>query len=467
MAVSSHVYLVNCCADDIDAAGCAHTQKEQADALVDAIKTGYFGLLKGEGGKILKSCHADTYFMKTWLSMYNSGIAKAWPIRPVMEGLASVMGLAQLEKKINTLFEGTTIQTRGSFAPPSEMYTCDMSLARLYEITVSQVLARLENATNKALAPFLAAGGTKSQVTHLIVGCASFLTMAPGLDVLLAERVGLERDVERFPMHPSLGCAGGGRVMVFGSQLAKTDPEAVVLVTYGDSCSAGCSGSLPSRLTMTDLVSTALFADGAAAAVIVGSAVAERMRKAGYRDMYKISAAYNRIKRSNCLAMQLRMGEKILANGAPEISLWNYVGKDVAATASEELPTFVDKVLAKSAAYTGKKLAVKDLDAVLVHPGGPKIVDLAQESCSITDEQLQYSRATLRERGNMSGCTCMITLSKWLDAKAAQRKAAAAGSSSLNSTAMLIGLGPGFALEGMILSGDAEEGAVRKVTATA
>jgi predicted naringenin-chalcone synthase len=40
-----------------------------------------------------------------------------------------------------------------------------------------------------------------------------------------------------------------------------------------------------------------------------------------------------------------------------------------------------------------------------IHPGGPKILTLAQELLLISDEQIKASKEILRERGNMSSAT--------------------------------------------------------------
>lgn len=63
------------------------------------------------------------------------------------------------------------------------------------------------------------------------------------------------------------------------------NPEAVVLALYGDIASAAVSGSLPNSLTLTELISTALFADGAAASLVVGSAVADRYARFFHRAL--------------------------------------------------------------------------------------------------------------------------------------------------------------------------------------
>lgn len=44
---------------------------------------------------------------------------------------------------------------------------------------------------------------------------------------------------------------------------------------------------------------------------------------------------------------------------------------------------------------------------MLLHPGGPKILEVAEEGLNLTREHTQYSWAVLKERGNMSGCTAM------------------------------------------------------------
>ncbi len=50
-------------------------------------------------------------------------------------------------------------------------------------------------------------------------------------------------------------------------------------------------------------------------------------------------------------------------------------------------------------------LAVADVDAFAVHPGGPRVIESTAEALGLPDEKVAHSQAVLRERGNMSSTT--------------------------------------------------------------
>lgn len=77
------------------------------------------------------------------------------------------------------------------------------------------------------------------------------------------------------------------------------------------------------------------------------------------------------------------------------------LGREVPERLREALPTFV-RILAARA-----KLPVEQLmcASYAIHPGGPKILDCAQEALGLEESQIEASRQVLRTRGNMSSAT--------------------------------------------------------------
>ena len=74
----------------------------------------------------------------------------------------------------------------------------------------------------------------------------------------------------RVPLH-HLGCLGGYRALSIASDIVRGDPHARVLVAYGD-VSSLIGASLQSPMNEADLLSIAVFTDGAAGAVVCGEA---------------------------------------------------------------------------------------------------------------------------------------------------------------------------------------------------
>ena len=78
------------------------------------------------------------------------------------------------------------------------------------------------------------------------------------------------------------------------------------------------------------------------------------------------------------------------------------------------------------------------IELLLVHPGGPKILEAVAGALALPDDVLVHSRAILSQHGNMSSATVLFILSRMT--RLASRRPIVA-----------IGLGPGLMAEGMLL----------------
>jgi predicted naringenin-chalcone synthase len=80
----------------------------------------------------------------------------------------------------------------------------------------------------------------------------------------------------------------------------------------------------------------------------------------------------------------------------------------VPALIEKYLPAFIEKWLAQS------NLRVSDIKSWAVHPGGPRILQAAQDSLQLDADMLSASREILAEQGNMSSPTVLFILQKLL-----------------------------------------------------
>src|SRR5579863_6051067 len=118
----------------------------------------------------------------------------------------------------------------------------------------------IEAAAGKALdCAGVALGEVGALVTVSTTGIAT-----PALDALLMERMGFARDVERLPIF-GLGCAGGALGLGKAAALAATMPGKAVLFLVVELCTLQFRRD---DLARSNIVATALFGDGAAAAVL-------------------------------------------------------------------------------------------------------------------------------------------------------------------------------------------------------
>lgn len=76
-----------------------------------------------------------------------------------------------------------------------------------------------------------------------------------------------------------------------------------------------------------------------------------------------------------------------------------------------------------------------------LHPGGSKILDHLQTRLHLSEAQLAFSRAVLREHGNMSSPTILFVLDE------IQR----CGQPRAGDRGLLLAFGPGLTMEGLLV----------------
>jgi predicted naringenin-chalcone synthase len=82
-----------------------------------------------------------------------------------------------------------------------------------------------------------------------------------------------------------------------------------------------------------------------------------------------------------------------------------------------------------------------EIDLWAVHPGGRSILDRVQSALALTDDQLGPSRAVLRRYGNMSSATVLFVLRDLL-----------AGATDVPAGVCALAFGPGVSVESALLT---------------
>lgn len=230
---------------------------------------------------------------------------------------------------------------------------------------------------------------------------------APSLDALLVDRVGLRRDVVRWPGF-GLGCvAGAAGVSRLEDHLAG-HPGQVGLLVSVELCSLTLQ---PTDTSVANLVASGLFGDGASAVVVAGPA-----RAAG-RPGWAVLDHTSRLLPGSADALGWQVGARglriVLSAQLPEV-LHRHVGADVEAF-----------------------LAGRSVDRWVVHPGGPKVLDAVADALDLAPDALDTSRQVLADVGNLSSSAVLHVLA---------RTPAAAG-----ERVLLLGVGPGVSTETVLL----------------
>jgi alkylresorcinol/alkylpyrone synthase len=295
------------------------------------------------------------------------------------------------------MFGNTGIDRRYS-SVPIEWYEKLHEWPERNRVYLDSALDLLEAATRRALAR---AGRSVDEIDAIVVVSTTGIA-TPSLDALLMERMQLRRDVRRLPIF-GLGCAGGAIGLSRAAAMARNDPGSLVLFLVVELC-ALCFRR--DDFSKSNIVATALFGDGAAAALI--SSEGEGARIGGG-------------------------GEYTWADSL-DVMGWDVTQEGLKAIFSRDIPELVTTKLhdVVTAFLAEHGLTLRDIDTFVCHPGGAKVLDALEVAFELEPGTLVASRDVLRDYGNMSAATVMFVLERTI------------GDSQPWRRALVSALGPGF-----------------------
>ena len=253
----------------------------------------------------------------------------------------------------------------------------------------------------------------KSDITHVVfASCTGFAN--PGPDYHIIREVGLNENVERYTVG-FMGCYAAFPALRMAAQFCEANPQAVVLVM----CLELCSLHLQVSDKPESIVANALFADGAAAAIV------SAREPAHDRPYYRVHGFQSALVPSSEAHMAWDIGDHgfnmVLSAYVPEL-----IGSNIRA--------MVGGILDK------RGLTPADIDEWAVHPGGRAILDQIEEQLSLPATALEMSRSVLRDYGNMSSPTVLFVLKGFLEEAETDRAMTCA-----------IAFGPGLTVETAVL----------------
>lgn len=304
------------------------------------------------------------------------------------ERLAPVYGNAAIDNRYSCVPLDWYAETHG-FKERNELY-------------VENAVDLLEEATKRALAQ---AGLVPTDIDAVVAVSSSGIA-TPSLDALIVERMNLRRDVERLPVF-GLGCAGGVIGLARAGQIAVSRPGANVLLLVVELCGLTFRSADRSK---SNIIATALFGDGAAAAII----------KAGKPNGVggTMLGAWGEHTWPDTLGV---MGWRVEDDGFGVL-----FSRDIPGIVERDYRAALDAYLDTNG------LSLDDIDSYAVHPGGAKVVEALEKVFGLENGGLVFSRSVLRDFGNMSAATVMFVLERML----------AEGEAS--GRILMSSLGPGF-----------------------
>jgi len=242
-------------------------------------------------------------------------------------------------------------------------------------------------------------GITPEEITHLItVSCTGF--SAPGFDFHLVKALGLSLSVHRYHIG-FMGCYAAFPALKLARDICRADSTARVLISIVELCSLHIQQKTDSDF----MIANALFADGAAAAVVAQFSLKNGARpRSGSaprnRSLLLLENFISRIIPGSETDMAWKIGQNAfdmrLSSYVPEI-----IGTNIASV--------VDDLLKP----TGSTRDAINIWAI--HPGGRAILDRSHRSLGLPMDSLHHSYDILRRYGNMSSATIFFVLKSILD----------------------------------------------------
>lgn len=299
--------------------------------------------------------------------------------------------------RLRAIYDNAGIELR-QLARPVDWYTQPRSLVERTEVYLEVALDLFVEVAEKALAK----AGITAEDVDAVVTVSSTGIATPSLEARAMGRMGWRSDVSRVPVF-GLGCAGGVSGLGLAAKLARAGQGATVLFVTVELCSLALRTE---NVGKADVVSTALFGDGAAACVI----------RPGDEGFTQITGSAEKTWPDTLDIMGWQMepaGLGVILNRA------------IPAFARKEFRGAVEEMLSPQG------VQIEEVDRFICHPGGAKVVDAIETALSLAQGSLNDEREVLRSHGNMSAPTALFVLDR-------------VRQSGLAPLSVMTALGPGF-----------------------
>ena len=313
-------------------------------------------------------------------------------------------GRKELFDRLSGVFDNAGIAKRHIVAPQDwymESHGWHDRNALYLEATESMFVEAATAAIEKA-------GLTPHQIDGVVTVSTTGIA-TPSLEARAFSKVGFRSNVRRVPVF-GLGCAGGVNGLSIASRLASADPGTNWLFVTVETC------SISIRLDSDDpaaVVATALFGDGAAAAVVT----------TGEHSLARIAGSTEKLWPDTLRIMG-----------------WDVEDPGLAVVFDRAIPPFIEAELAQAVDEMCAELGIQrgGIDRMCCHPGGVKVIDAIETALQLNQGELNLEREVLNDYGNMSAPTVMFVLERLLER-------------GLPDKVLMTAFGPGFTCAGMLL----------------
>lgn len=310
-------------------------------------------------------------------------------------------------RKVKKIFQNAGVDRRYSFMSPEEVFS-DLSFEERNNIYIREGI----QLGSRCLQDALHQANWKSEDLDYIITVSCTGIMIPSLDAYLINKLNLRQDIVRLPV-TEMGCAAGVSGMIYARNFLKANPGKRAAVVAVESPTATFQLN---DFSMANVVSAAIFGDGAAC-VLISSHPDDEGPEIIDGEMYHFYAA------------EEMMGFKLTNTGLQMV-----LDVAVPETIAEHFPAIVHPFLAKN------NSTIADIDHLIFHPGGKKIIQVVESLFGSLGKNIDETKEVLRLYGNMSSATVLYVLERFL-----------AQPHSIGEKGLMLSFGPGFSAQRILL----------------
>lgn len=307
------------------------------------------------------------------------------------------------------LHKNVAVDGRHLVVPPEKYYELD-TWGKANDVWIEAAQELGEQALCRAL---YHAGLANSDLGALFFTSVTGIS-SPSIDALLINRMGLPKNIKRVPIF-GLGCVAGAAGIARCADYVRAYPGQAAALVSVELCSLTIQRE---DLSVANLISSGLFADGSAAVIVTGNDV-------------------------NALGPEIVATRSVFYPETEEMMGWTISEKGFRITLSPDVPVLirehlghdVDAFLADHGHTRG------EIGSWVLHTGGPKVLEATAAALQLNDGQLDASWDCLKKVGNLSSASVLVVLEDVMRNRRPEP----------GTLGVLAAMGPGFCSELVLL----------------
>lgn len=314
---------------------------------------------------------------------------------------------SRFKRKVLKLFENAGVDQRYSIMDAHDVFNAT-TFEDKNDLYTSAAIDLAEQSLCKALEK---ADLNPEDLDYIItVSCTGI--MIPSVDAFLINRLKMKQDIVRLPV-TEMGCAAGVSGIIYARNFLKANANKRAAVIAVESPTATFQLN---DYSMVNIVSAAIFGDGAATAILSSY-------KEDEGPVIQDEAMYHFYDATHMMGFKLR-----------NTGLQMILDKSVPETIAAHFPQIINPFLAQN------NLSIPDIDHLIFHPGGKKIVQTVEELFGQWGKNIEVTKEVLKSYGNMSSATILYVLEEFMHSNIQK-----------GEKGLMLSFGPGFSAQRILL----------------